>query len=153
MRLGGSAFLHTGISTRSESLNLSSSWATSRTGSRCNVRAALVWLSCRRAQGSGRDLQVTFLISTLQVIYYATVVICIVAYTLSLVLLYRTSPRPPSPRMSPLVRTVSLVIPTYNEASVIRQKLENVLQLDYPSEKLEVVVVDSASNDETGSIV
>src|SRR5207249_1145781 len=79
--------------------------------------------------------------------------VCIIAYTLSLVLLYRSSPRPPSPRMSPHVPTVSLVIPTYNEASVIRQKLENVLQLDYPSEKLEVVVIDSASNDETGSIV
>jgi len=96
---------------------------------------------------------VTFLISTLQVLYYATIGVCIIAYTLSLVLLYRTSPRPPSPRMSPLVPTVSLVIPTYNEASVIRQKLENVLQLDYPREKLEVVVVDSASNDETGGIV
>src|SRR4029077_6377844 len=51
------------------------------------------------------------------------------------------------------VPTVSLVIPTYNEASVIRQKLENVLQLDSPRDKLEVVVVDSASSDETRSIV
>src|SRR5947208_16610502 len=106
MRLGGSAFLHTGISTRSESLNLSSSWATTRTGSRCNVRAALVWLSCRRAQGSGRDLQVTFLISTLQVLYYATIDLCIVAYTLILVLLYRTSPRHSTLRMRLLFHTV-----------------------------------------------
>jgi cellulose synthase/poly-beta-1,6-N-acetylglucosamine synthase-like glycosyltransferase len=45
--------------------------------------------------------------------------------------------------------TVSLIIPTYNEASIIRQKLENVIELDYPREKLEVVLVDSASNDET----
>jgi cellulose synthase/poly-beta-1,6-N-acetylglucosamine synthase-like glycosyltransferase len=46
-----------------------------------------------------------------------------------------------------------MVIPTYNEASIIRQKLDNVLQIDYPREKLEVIVVDSASTDETRSIV
>ncbi len=95
----------------------------------------------------------TFLISTLEVLYYATIGVAIIAYTLGLVLLYRSSPRSPSQRMNQLVPTVSLVIPTYNEASIIRQKLENVLQIDYPREKLEVVVVDSASNDQTGSIV
>src|SRR5713101_6730637 len=95
----------------------------------------------------------TFLISTLEVVYYATIGVVVVTYTLGLFLLYKGSPRPSSRRMSQFVPTVSLVIPTYNEASIIRQKLENVLQLDYPREKFEVVVVDSASNDETGSIV
>ena len=86
-------------------------------------------------------------------LYYATIGIVILAYTLCLALLYRSSARPPLRRMSQIVPTVSLVIPTYNEASVIRQKLENVLQLDYPRDKLEVLVVDSASSDETRSIV
>src|SRR3989454_12437129 len=95
----------------------------------------------------------TFLVSALEVLYYVTVGVVVVAYTLGLFLLYKGSRTPPTRRMSQLVPTVSLVIPTHNEASVIRQKLENVLQLDYPREKLEVVVVDSASNDETGSIV
>jgi len=95
----------------------------------------------------------TFLISTLEVVYYATIGIVIIAYTLGLFLLNKGSPRPSSRRMSQFVPTVSLVIPTYNEASIIRQKLENVLQIDYPREKFEVVVVDSASNDETGNIV
>jgi cellulose synthase/poly-beta-1,6-N-acetylglucosamine synthase-like glycosyltransferase len=95
----------------------------------------------------------TFLISASEVLYYATIGIVIIAYTLGLALLSRRSPRPPSRSTSQVVPTVSLVIPTYNEASVIRQKLENVLQLDYPKEKLEVVVVDSASNDQTVSIV
>jgi cellulose synthase/poly-beta-1,6-N-acetylglucosamine synthase-like glycosyltransferase len=95
----------------------------------------------------------TFLVSALEVLYYVTVGVVIIAYTLGLFLLHKGSPRPPFRRMSQLVPTVSLVIPTYNEASVIRQKLENVLQLEYPREKFEVVVVDSASNDETGNIV
>jgi cellulose synthase/poly-beta-1,6-N-acetylglucosamine synthase-like glycosyltransferase len=89
----------------------------------------------------------------LEVIYYATVSIVITAYTLGLALLHRRFGRPLPRGKSEFAPTVSLVIPTYNEASVIRQKLENVLQLDYPRDKLEVVVVDSASTDETGNIV
>jgi cellulose synthase/poly-beta-1,6-N-acetylglucosamine synthase-like glycosyltransferase len=89
----------------------------------------------------------------LEVIYYATVSIVVIAYTLGLALLHRRFGRPLPRGKSGFAPTVSLVIPTYNEASVIRQKLENVLQLDYPRDKLEVVVVDSASTDETGNIV
>jgi cellulose synthase/poly-beta-1,6-N-acetylglucosamine synthase-like glycosyltransferase len=96
---------------------------------------------------------VAFLILALDALYYATIGVVIASYTLGLALLYRRSPRRPFQSMSRLVPTVSLVIPTYNEASVICHKLENVLELDYPREKLEVVVVDSASNDETGNIV
>jgi len=96
---------------------------------------------------------VTFLVSTLDVLYYATIGIVIIVYTVCLGLLYQGSVRPHLRRMSQIVPTVSLVIPTYNEAAVIQQKLENVLQLDYPRDKLEVVVVDSASSDETGDIV
>src|SRR5213594_4502339 len=95
----------------------------------------------------------TLLITALGVLYFVTIGVVVVAYTLGLFLLHKGSPRPRFQRASGVVPTVSLVIPTYNEASIIRQKLENVLQLDYPREKLEVVVVDSASNDETGGIV
>ena len=44
---------------------------------------------------------------------------------------------------------VSLIIPTYNEARVITKKLENVQKLDYPKDKLQVIIVDSASTDGT----
>jgi len=44
---------------------------------------------------------------------------------------------------------VTLIIPTYNEASVINRKLENVHNIDYPEDKLQVVLIDSASNDDT----
>jgi cellulose synthase/poly-beta-1,6-N-acetylglucosamine synthase-like glycosyltransferase len=47
---------------------------------------------------------------------------------------------------------VSLLIMTYNEESVIALKLENSLLIDYPKEKLEIVVVDSASTDATARI-
>jgi biofilm PGA synthesis N-glycosyltransferase PgaC len=44
---------------------------------------------------------------------------------------------------------VTLVIATYNEAAVVARKLENVQELDYPKDKLQVIVVDSNSNDGT----
>jgi cellulose synthase/poly-beta-1,6-N-acetylglucosamine synthase-like glycosyltransferase len=48
---------------------------------------------------------------------------------------------------------LSLVISAYNEAAVIRAKLDNVLELDYPREQLEVVVISDASSDGTDEIV
>lgn len=47
---------------------------------------------------------------------------------------------------------VSLIISAYNEEGVIRQKLENSLELDYPREKLEIIVA-SESTDKTNEIV
>lgn len=47
---------------------------------------------------------------------------------------------------------VSLIIPCYNEEKVIRDKLDNILKLDYPKDKLQVLIA-SESNDKTNSIV
>ena len=44
---------------------------------------------------------------------------------------------------------VTVIVPTYNEAGFIEKKLDNVYQQDYPRDKVEVIVVDSASNDGT----
>jgi len=49
--------------------------------------------------------------------------------------------------------SVSLVIPAYNEAAVIRAKLENSLEIDYPRERLEIVVASDGSDDGTNEIV
>lgn len=48
---------------------------------------------------------------------------------------------------------VTLVIAAYNEGKSIRHKLENSLRLDYPKDKLEIVVVSDNSSDETDRIV
>jgi len=44
---------------------------------------------------------------------------------------------------------VTVIVPTYNEAELIESKLDDLARQDYPSELLEVVVVDSASTDGT----
>lgn len=48
---------------------------------------------------------------------------------------------------------VSLIISAYNEGDVIATKLQNALALDYPRERLDIVVVSDASTDETDRIV
>jgi len=44
---------------------------------------------------------------------------------------------------------VTLIVPTYNEATVIAKKLENINELDYPENKLQVIIIDSSSIDGT----
>ena len=49
--------------------------------------------------------------------------------------------------------TVTFLITAYNEEKSIRQKLENTLSLDYPPDKLEIMVASDGSTDNTDSIV
>ena len=58
-----------------------------------------------------------------------------------------------APRKQPIEPSVSLLIAAYNEAAVIADKIRNSLALDYPAEKLEVVVASDGSEDATAEIV
>jgi len=49
--------------------------------------------------------------------------------------------------------TVSLITPTYNEEKIIRKKIQNIEELNYPKEKIEVIFVDGCSTDQTGEII
>ena len=48
---------------------------------------------------------------------------------------------------------VSFIIPAHNEEKTIERKLENTFNLNYPSDALEVIVVDDGSTDKTPSIL
>jgi cellulose synthase/poly-beta-1,6-N-acetylglucosamine synthase-like glycosyltransferase len=47
---------------------------------------------------------------------------------------------------------VTVIISTYNEAEVIERKLDNISELNYPKEKLEILVLDDASTDKTAEL-
>lgn len=47
--------------------------------------------------------------------------------------------------------SISLLIPAYNEGDVIERKIDNCLALDYPAEKLEIVVASDGSSDDTAA--
>ena len=48
---------------------------------------------------------------------------------------------------------VSILISAYNEEAVIERKIQNLLELDYPKEKLEILIGDDGSADRTAEIV
>jgi cellulose synthase/poly-beta-1,6-N-acetylglucosamine synthase-like glycosyltransferase len=49
--------------------------------------------------------------------------------------------------------TVSLIVPVYNEEKIIAKKLQNIEELNYPSDKIEVIFVNGHSTDRTSEII
>jgi hypothetical protein len=54
---------------------------------------------------------------------------------------------------APITPAVSIIIAARNEEADIGRKLDNLLELDYPAERLEVVVASDGSEDGTNAIV
>jgi cellulose synthase/poly-beta-1,6-N-acetylglucosamine synthase-like glycosyltransferase len=63
----------------------------------------------------------------------------------------RWSPRPV--RRGPITPSVSVVMVVRNEEAALARKLNNLIALEYPADKLEIVVVCDGSNDRTASIL
>lgn len=92
--------------------------------------------------------------TSLQIIFgLSLLAIALTYFGYPLLLVTRNAFRPHQRSVDGHEPTVSLLISAYNEATVIRQKLQNSLSLDYPHEKLEVVVMSDGSDDDTDSIV
>lgn len=49
--------------------------------------------------------------------------------------------------------TVSLLVPAHNEAAVIEQTLRCLVKLDYPAKKLQIIIADDGSTDDTVKMV
>lgn len=81
----------------------------------------------------------------------AVVAYAYVGYPLLVWALGRFSARPsPAGTLTP---TITVVIAAHNEEARIGAKLENCLGLDYPPERLNVVVVSDGSTDRTAAVV
>jgi cellulose synthase/poly-beta-1,6-N-acetylglucosamine synthase-like glycosyltransferase len=89
--------------------------------------------------------EILFIISvTLMVYTYA-------GYPAAVWLLSRLFPRPV--RMAEITPKISLIISAYNEERDIARKIENSLALDYPKDRLEIIVASDCSQDRTDEIV
>lgn len=77
---------------------------------------------------------------------------CYILYPLILGILARLFPKP-RPIDTVIEPDVTLLIAAYNETDVIAEKLENSLDLDYPPERLQILVAADGSDDGTAEIV
>lgn len=55
--------------------------------------------------------------------------------------------------MGPVTPAFSVIISAYNEEDIIRQKVQNTLECEYPPDLLEIIVVSDGSSDRTVDIV
>jgi cellulose synthase/poly-beta-1,6-N-acetylglucosamine synthase-like glycosyltransferase len=62
-------------------------------------------------------------------------------------------PRPIKNHELDLIPSVSVIISAYNEERSIGDKLKNLLSLDYPKDRLEVVIASDGSTDRTNTII
>lgn len=89
--------------------------------------------------------QIVFALSVLFILYVY------IGYPLLVFIVARLRSRTVAKRK--IEPSVSIIITAYNEERDIRQKLENTLALNYPAEKLEIIVASDCSSDSTDAIV
>lgn len=90
----------------------------------------------------------------LPLLFWLSIFIVLYAYAgypAALSLLARVWQRPP--HTAEITPSVTLLIAAYNEEASIAAKLENSLALDYPREKLQILVTADGSSDRTPQIV
>lgn len=69
------------------------------------------------------------------------------AWRIVLWLCYR--PAPPRTAADPDLPAITVIIPAFNEGTTVRDSIQSVVDSDYPPDKLEVIVVDDGSTDDT----
>lgn len=76
-----------------------------------------------------------------------------IGYPASLMVMKAMKGRRPSLFRPDFFSRVSLIITAYNEEKRIKEKILNTLALDYPKEKLQILVASDGSSDKTNDIV
>jgi cellulose synthase/poly-beta-1,6-N-acetylglucosamine synthase-like glycosyltransferase len=60
--------------------------------------------------------------------------------------------KPPAIVASTFEPTVTILIPAHNEEKVIGRLLQRITELTYPKDKMQVIIINDASSDQTGAI-
>lgn len=88
------------------------------------------------------------------VVFWVCLAVCVYVYFGYPALLWALSRFRSRPvRGGDITPHVTFVIAAYNEEEVIGDKIENSLSLDYPADRIEVLVVSNGSTDRTNEIV
>jgi len=86
--------------------------------------------------------------SSLFLIFYS-----LIGYPLSLIILDKVFKKKNNRVDISLRPNVSIIIPAHNEDKVIEKKLRNLITLNYPMEKVEIIIASDNSTDQTNEIV
>lgn len=91
----------------------------------------------------------------LELLFWLAAAVCLYAYAgYGVVIALLAKLRPAPVHSDDAYRpAVSLIICAYNEEAVIADKLENSLALNYPADRLEIIVVSDGSTDRTPQLV
>ena len=76
----------------------------------------------------------------------------LVLYPGIIALLARLFPRPAMKALPDPLPFVSVIIPAHNEEAVVADKIRNTLALDYPADRLEILLASDGSSDRTAEI-
>ena len=87
-------------------------------------------------------------------VFWAALFLVVYTYLIYPVLLWLLAAGRKMPEYAPLGEwpVASLIIAAHNEEATLRTKLENALAMDYPAERLDIIVVSDASTDGTDRI-
>src|ERR1700720_4705775 len=72
-------------------------------------------------------------------------------YPLLMYVRSRLNPHPS--RQESMLPRISIILAVHNGALLLRQKIEHLLSLDYPRDRMEIVVVSDGSTDGTDEIL
>ena len=92
--------------------------------------------------------------SFLVYIYIATLLLCLATYAgypLTIYLIGKIKPQ--KILQKNITPSVSIIISAFNEEKDIEEKIKNTLELDYPKEKLKILIGSDGSMDKTADIV
>ena len=78
---------------------------------------------------------------------YSVVVCAFIMSRFLFSLFYRPAPMVEGPPLEP---TIAIVMPAFNEEEAVADSIHSLRVVDYPPEKLEIVVIDDGSTDGTG---
>jgi biofilm PGA synthesis N-glycosyltransferase PgaC len=79
------------------------------------------------------------------------IIYCYFGYPLILVLLTKIFSQPV--QKHPIESSISIILAVFNEEDVMKRKLDNIFSLDYPKEKMEILIGSDGSTDQTVEII
>lgn len=88
------------------------------------------------------------------IIYLLTIFLCLSSYAFYPIVIWAIGRITPLKfRRADINPHISIIIPAYNEEKNIERKILNTLSLEYPKDKVEILVGSDGSNDESATLV